>query len=120
MGIIGEIMGHLEFEGSIVGGKLTDDGAEDIAKDDMTEKQKEDLDSELKALRYKIADTFDNKEHLLKDIELQAKLRILIQKRMKEVKKIPKEYVDKYNEVVTRIRDTVKAQAEKERSGGEE
>ena len=115
MSLIDEIMECLEFEGKLVGkGKMENRDVDAQAVEALEKEQLETLHMEMNKLKNQIAETFEKKEELLDLIEIQAKLRLLIQKRLKGVKKIPQEYVDKYNTVVTEIRDIIKEQAKKE------
>ena len=115
MGLMDDIMECLEFEGKLVGnGKMADRDVDAQAIEALEKEQLETMHMEMNKLKNQIADTFEKKEELLDLIETQAKLRMLIQKRLKGVKKIPQEYIDKYNAVVTEIRDVVKEQMKKE------
>ena len=106
-----EILEQFEFEGRIVGGKIDAKFIEEHYSENLTGEQTEILEKELLELSKMILDRFsDVGPDLMYDIELQAKLRIMIQRRMKTMKMIPREYFDKYNEIVTEIRDLIKAQ----------
>ena len=121
MSLEGELKEWFEFEGGIVGdGKLSDRGVDIQTNENLEKDQIDAMHMELNKLEHQIADTFEKKDELMRYITLQAKLRLLIQKRLKGVKKIPQEYVDKYNEIVTGIRDILTEQAEKESGSGEE
>lgn len=50
----------------------------------------------------------EKKDKIMGLIEYYAKLRVLILKRMKNLKKIPQEFVDKYNDTITRIRKAIR------------
>lgn len=93
-----------------------------IINGDMCEKvepeeaasQLEALHTELDGIKQQVIKAFDKGEEMVSLIEIQAKMRLLIEKRLKNVKKIPQECVDKYNAAVTEIRDIIKEQAKKE------
>lgn len=56
-----------------------------------------------------IADIFgEDGSEMLDKIKTAAKLRILVGKRMSKLKKIPQEFVDKYNDIVDGIRELIK------------
>ena len=121
MSLFEEIKKWLEFEGTIVGdGTLSDRGVDIQVNETLNKDQIERMHIELNKVEYRIADTFEKKEELMRYITMQTKLRLLIHTRMKSMMKIPKEYVDKYNKTVTVIRDIIKAQEEKETEEQEE
>lgn len=62
----------------------------------------------MKEILKKMEEAFGEKQDkILELIQYYAKLRILILNRMKDMKLIPQEMVDKYNETVRRVRSFV-------------
>ena len=111
-----ELMDWLEFEGGIVGnGTLSDRGVDVQVNENLGKDQIEEMHMALNRVEHQIADSFEKKADLMWNITLQAKLRLLIMNRMKGVKKIPREYFDKYNDVVTEMRFIIKEQIDKEK-----
>ena len=114
MGVLDSLFRDLEFHGNFVGGIVSIEKVNELADEQMTDEQKKSLSSELDDLKAKIADSFEEKESILRHVEMATKLRILISKRMKELKMIPQEYVDKYNEVVSEIKGIIDKQVDKD------
>ena len=115
MALSDDLKEWFEFEGGIVGdGTLSDRGVDVQVNENLDREQIAAMHTELNKLEHQIADTFEKKDEMMQKITMQAKLRLLIQKRMKGVKKIPQEYIDKYNETVEQIWSIVHEQEAKE------
>lgn len=110
-----ELNEWLDAEGGFGDGSGMDDEEVEIHTIENIEKEKiVSLHKELLKIKKAIADTFEDKQKMLDLIEMKAKLRLLIQKRLKGIKKIPQEYVDKYNDTVESILQIIEEQASKE------